>query len=363
MSTYGTNVGEKFARNTLKQFYQKAVTPLITNQDYEGELKGGGADRLNVLTFGKVSLKNYTGATMSADTVTESESILLVNQKKAYYFEIESFAKFSSYAEDPKSTLIKQCGDELQETVDAFVLGLYGDVEAGNRVGTDVTSGTITVTVTSGAFVIAAATPVTSAWVGRGIKCAGHTVWYRVKSTSSTTEGVIEDDLDDVTSAYTGGAIAGGSTYTCEAVTKLQVSKTTIYQYINALAEKLDEKKVPKSDRWIVVPAKIASLIRQATEFIPAVQMAYQGVVIDGMIGKICGFIVYETQQVYGNNTDGYRVLAGTTTGITFAMAYTESGIEDAIGAFGEKYKGLSCYGAKVADVNRKCLAEGFWYV
>ena len=52
MSDYGTNVGEKFAKNTLQIFFQRAIAPDITNQDYEGEIKGGGADRLNVLTFG-----------------------------------------------------------------------------------------------------------------------------------------------------------------------------------------------------------------------------------------------------------------------------------------------------------------------
>ena len=57
MANFGTNVGEKFAKNTLKIFFENAIAPDITNQDYEGEIKGGGADRLNVLTFGALSLK------------------------------------------------------------------------------------------------------------------------------------------------------------------------------------------------------------------------------------------------------------------------------------------------------------------
>lgn len=97
MANFGTNTGEKFAKNALKMFFERAIAPDITNQDYEGEIKGGGADRLIVLIFEALSLKSYTGSAMSVDTPSESEAQLVVNQKKAYYFQIESFAKFTSY--------------------------------------------------------------------------------------------------------------------------------------------------------------------------------------------------------------------------------------------------------------------------
>ena len=128
MANFGTNVGEKFAKNVLGVFFQRSIAVDITNQDYEGEIKGGGADRLNVLTFSALSLKDYTGSAMSVDTPSESEAQLVVNQKKAYYFQIESFAKFSSYVNDPQSSLIDTAGKTLARTVDAFVLALHGDV-------------------------------------------------------------------------------------------------------------------------------------------------------------------------------------------------------------------------------------------
>jgi len=36
MSDYSTNVGEKFARNTIKIYFEMAVADKITNNDYEG---------------------------------------------------------------------------------------------------------------------------------------------------------------------------------------------------------------------------------------------------------------------------------------------------------------------------------------
>lgn len=362
MENYGTHAGEKFARNVLEVFFELSIADSICNKDYEGEIKGGGADRVNIMTFGAGALKDYTGAAMTADEVQESSGQLLVDQKKAYYFKIESVAKFTSYAEDPASSMIQNKGKVLAETVDNFVLGLYSDVAAGNRVGTNYTTGTVTVTATTGA-VAGLGTTFTAAMVGRGFKAAGHTKWYRVKSYASATSIVIEDDLDDEVSAYTGGAIAGGASYTIEAATKLQVAYNTVYGYILDLKQKLDENKIPKTDRWLVVPSKIGNLMLRASELIPAVSTAYEDVVLKGILGTVSGFKVYTSEQVSGDNTDGFHVIAGHKSAITLAVAFTESGIEDLVGAFGKAYKGLTVYGAKVPDERRKALAEGFWYV
>lgn len=359
MADFGTNVGEKFAKNTLKIFFENAIAPDITNQDYEGEIKGGGADRLNVLTFSALGLKNYTGTAMVVDKPSESEATLIVNQKKAYYFQIESFAKFSSYVNDASSTLIETAGKTLAETVDAGVLALYGDVASGNRIGTDYTTGTVTVDVTTGA-VTGSGTTFTSAMVGLGFKAVGHSVWYRVKSYSSTTAIVIEDDKDDVASAYNGGAIGGGATYTIEANTAITVSKTTIFDYLVDLKTKLDTAKVPQSDRWFVAPSIVANLLLKSSQLQTAVSTAYEDVIKKGILGYVAGFKIYSNEQVSGNNTTGYFCLAGNKAFITMAMAFTESGVEPFIGGFGQNFKGLNCYGFKVADERRKCGAYLF---
>jgi len=223
VENFGTNVGEKFARNTLGIFFERAISPDITNQDYEGQIKGGGADRVNVLTFGALTLKNYTGSAMSVDTPQESEGTLVVDQKKAYYFQIESFAKFSSYVDNPESTLIDTAGKTLAQTVDSYILGLHADVGSANRIGTDYTTGTVAVTVTTGA-VAGTGTTFTSAMVGLGFQADGHTDWYRIKTYTSGTAIVIEDDSDDNTSAYTGGAISSGASYTISAVSAVSLT-------------------------------------------------------------------------------------------------------------------------------------------
>lgn len=359
MADFGTNVGEKFAKNTLKIFFQRAIAPDITNQDYEGEIKGGGADRLNVLTFGALALKDYTGVAMTVDVPSESEGQLIVNQKKAYYFQIESFAKFASYVDSPESTLIDTAGKTLARTVDAFVLAFHGDVASGNRVGTDYTTGTVTVDVTTGA-VTGSGTTFTSAMVGLGFKATGHTSWYRIKTYTSATAIVIEDDKDDVATAYTGGAIGAGATYTIEANTAITVSKTTIFDYVVDLKTKLDQREIPAEDRWVAFPSTIANLLLKSAQLQTAVDTAYEDVIKKGIVGYVAGFKVYSNEQVAGDNTTGYKCLAGHKAFITFAMAFTESGMEPFIGGFGNNFKGLSCYGGKVIDERRKAGAYLF---
>lgn len=363
MASYPTKLVEAFASKVLKIYFQEAISEKITNQDYEGEI-AGRSSKLNILTFDAIAEQNYTGANLTADDLTESNAQLVTDQAKAFYFKVKSYDKFRSYIKNPEGTIIEQTGRTLKKIVDQYVLGLYGDVGAGNRIGTDYNTGTVTVDVTTG-VVTGDGTTFTSAMVGKPFKATGHSVWYRVKTFSSTTSIVIEDDSDDDTSAYTGGAIAGGTAYTIQAATKLQVTKDTIYEKVTQMSEILDDNEIPEDNRWLVVPPKIAGLIRLAPEYVGiGSEVARTEVVKRGMVGEFAGFTVYKASdvRVAGDNTDGYHIMGGHKSAITFAMGLTENGMEDLTGNFGKAYKSLYVYGAKVADERRKALVELFAY-
>lgn len=362
MATYAATLAEGFSQKVISLFFEKSIAMDITNQDYEGEIKDK-LSKLNILTFGAIAMHEYTGADMDADDVAESVGILETNVQRAYYFKILSLQRFHSWIKNPEGSLLETVAKTMRQEIDAYVLGFGADVAAGNRVGTDANDDTtITITITTGAFVVAGGTPVTSAWVGKGIKATGHSKWYRVASVSSTTEGVIEDDLDDVTSQYTGGAISGGTSYVVESIAKVQTSKSLIYAQILALKQKLDEAQVPQEDRYLVVPPAIQTILLQGTELIPALPTAYE-YVQKGYMGDVAGFKIYVSNQVTGDNTDGYQVLAMHKSWLTFAMGWVESGIEDMIKNFGKAYKGLTIYGAKVVDERRKAAALALLYI
>lgn len=359
MSAYGTNLAEGFASKVMQRHFERSVAEVITNQDYEGEIKDT-LSKLNILTFGALTLRNYTGADVIWEDPTESVGTLTTDQQKYIAFKIKSLDRFKSWIKNPEGTLLEYWANQLKETVDAYVLGLYGDVASGNRVGTDYTTGTVEIANTTG-VVTGSGTTFTSAMVGRGFKATGHTKWYRVKTFTSTTEIVIENDSDDETSSYDGGAINAGATYTIEANTAVQVTKTNIYEKIIALKTKLDQAKVPASDRFLVLPSAISNLLLQASEVTPAVDQAYEETIKRGLVGMVGGFALYQNEQVTGDSTNGYRCLAGHKSAITYALGFTESNVVELENNFGKGYKGLTVYGAKVVDERRKALAEGFF--
>jgi hypothetical protein len=361
-SAYATTVAQGFSTKVLREMYARSIFDFIVNRDYEGEISAVGS-KLNILSFAKLSEKTYSGANLTADDLTEVNSVLTIDQWKSFYFKEKTIDKFKSAIKEPKGTILEQAANERRKNLDTFVLGFYGKVAAGNRVGTDYTTGTVTVDVTTG-VVTGSGTTFTSAMVGRGFKATGHTKWYRVKTYTSATAIVIENDSDDETSAYDGGAIAGGTAYTIEANTKFQLTAANVLQYMLALKQKLDDQEVPDEDRWLVVSPVIGGLIPRGTNINIAVPAVYDELIKRGFITEIAGFKVFQSTRLTGDNTNGYRVLAGHPAWLTFADKQLEAGMEeDLIGNFGMAYKDLYVYGAKVADNRRKFAAEGFFYV
>lgn len=359
MASYPTKLAEGFAAQALKRYYGRSVTEMITNQDYEGEVKEKGSI-VNILTFDAITSQNYSGSNLTADDLGESNAQLTTDQAKAFYFKVKSYDTFRSYIKNPEGTILDQVANELKKVIDQYVLGFYGDVAAGNRIGTDYTTGTVEVTATTGA-VAGSGTTFTAAMVGRGFKADGHSVWYRVKTYTNGTTIVIEDDLDDTTSAYTGGAISAGASYTIEAATAVQVTAANIYGKINDMRAKLTNQEIPDENRWLVIPAEVASLVRQSTQFVGVGSERGHDKVENGLIGRIAGFDVYEVSDTrLGGDSTGWHVIGGHKSAITFAMGLTENGMEDLIGNFGKAYKSLYVYGAKVADERRKGLVELF---
>lgn len=362
-SARATTIAQGFSQKLLKEMYDRSVLGSIVNTDYQGEINGIGS-KLNIYNLSRISEKTYNGSNLTADSLYENNSTLIIDQKKSFYWKELTIDNWLSYIKDPHPTIVAQKAEERNKNMETYAYGFYGDVASGNRVGTNYTTGTVTVDNTTG-LVTGSGTTFTAAMVGRGFKATGHTQWYRVKTYSSATSIVIEDDLDDVDSAYTGGAISGGSTYTIEAATPVSVTTSNLLQKVGDLKLKLDSAEanghnaVPDSSRWLLVPPEFEYILPRASGVALHVPEVYSGLIQKGFIGMLQGFMVFRTNRLTGNNTDGYRVLAGHPNWMTFAEKLLESDIEeDLIGNFGSAYKDLFVYGAKVTDSRRGQAAE-----
>lgn len=363
MAARGNTIAQAFSQKLMYEFYDRNLGMQLVNTDYEGEINGVGST-VNILNFDRVTEKTYDGTNLTVADLTENNAQLVIDQYKSFYWREKTLDNWLSYIKNPRPTIVRQTGNERRKNVDTFLLGFYGDVAAGNRVGTDYTTGTVEIDASGN--VTGSGTTFTAAMVGKGFKANGHSAWYRVKTFTSTTAIVIEDDLDDVDSQYTGGAISAGATYTVQANTAVSITTSNLLGKISELKEILDKAEanghnaVPEEDRWLVVPPEFETTLVQATGVALHVPDAYQELVKKGMITMLQGFKVFKSNRLTGNNTDGYHVLAGHPNWITFAEKVLDTGMEDLIGNFGTAYKDLFVYGAKVTDSRRGQAAELF---
>ncbi len=360
-SAYATKLAEGFSQKLIKHIYENAPIDEIVNRDYEGEINAVGS-KLNILSFARLSEKTYNGSNLTPDDLTEVNAQLTIDQYKSFYWREKTIDKWKSYIKNPKGTVLTQTANERKKNIMTYLMGFYADVAAGNHYGTDYTTGTVTVDVTTGA-VTGSGTTFTAAMVGKGFKATGHTKWYRVKTYSSATAIVIENDSDDETSAYDGGAISAGTAYTVQAntVKTIDNSTTKFLDMVLDLKQKLDEAEVPDEDRFIILPPAAFTSMAKDTSIKLSVESAYAELVTKGYKGELEGFKIFTSSRVIGDNTNGFHILAAHSSFLTFADKALEVGMEeDLIGNFGSAYKDLFVYGGKVSDERRKFGAHAF---
>lgn len=358
MNPRATKAAEGFSARLIQHLYASSVIDHLVNRDYQGEINAVGSI-VNVLTIGEADEQDYTGANLTPTSLTESNCQLVITKKKSYYLKDETIDNFVSYIKNPMPTAVTQVVARRKKHMEAFLLGFYGDVAAGNRVGTDVTAGTVTIDVDG--VVTHSGTSFTSAMVGRGFKATGHSKWYRVKHYTSTSQIELEQDLDDETATYDGGVIAGGTAYTVEAVTPVTLTAGNIRAQLGKVKIKFDNAEVPDEDRNLFITTEVEDLITQGTNIILSVPAAYQDLVQAGFITTILGMKVFRTTNLTGDNTNGYHMIAAQRNWLTCAEQQLKAQMEeDLIGNFGAAFKDLFVYGAKVADARRKFGVELF---
>lgn len=372
----GTTVtAQQFMVNTLKVFFRKSLIAQVTNRDFYTE--GGDVDekttksiraknqKFTISTLYSGGWATYSGSTISWNTVKEVVSTLTIDTFKSLTDTIPSLSYFKSSVKDPKSSLIEHAGGKLRELVDQLVLDMVADAGAGNHVGTDYTTGTVTVTTGTGA-VVGVGTTFAAGMVGKPFKAVGHSVWYRVKTFTDTTHITIENDSDDEASSYDGGAISGGTAYVIQANTKIALTKSNISQYFTECQVALDNQSIPEEDRWMVLPASAKKPLHAASEFNKDLEKVFGDVVQKGVVQEAAGFRLYYVPDswVNGDNTNGYECPFGHKSFITAGYGFIEpiSIIEskDNQTNFGDMYKGLYGLGLKVADERRRAGGKLF---
>ena len=362
--------GINFANRVYRKFYEHAITPAVTNKDYEGEIKEFG-DRVRILSFlHDISVSTYTaGSDMSTQALFDTTDELVINQQRYYNFAIDKVEELFTYGSDVADALIENAAKEVEKVVDNYTLSvLAAGARVGNWVGqnarvigsagltqasiaTTATGGTLSVQTTSSSPNVGTAelpdgTLIFAGFsspedLGKGIRLTSGatwaTEWYRITAITDSGAATILN-WDDATEGYPipNGDILrglyGGRDFTSDvngdgkpttetgwgwefqAAIPTTVTSATIYEHFTLLDEVLNKDLNPNEDRHVVLPFAGKTMLLQASELQPSgIEMLYTNTIVNAKVGRVSNFDVHTTSQ--GRFSTKVGKTTGTSTG------------------------------------------------
>jgi len=169
---------------------------------------------------------------------------------------------------------------------------------------------------------------------------------------------VLTDILPDI-SALNKGNTAGRITANMDlgsTGTPFAITKTNVLEYIVDMGTVLDEANAPESDRFIVIPAKMAGMIKKSDFKSALVTGDNVSILRNGQLGMIDRFTVYMSHNL-SVSSGKFSIIAGHKMGFTFASQMTNMETIRSESTFGNVIRGLQVYGYKV--VKPEALAQG----
>ena len=278
-------IPEIWSGKLVENFYDATVLAAISNTDYEGEIKKFG-DTVNIRTTPTITLRDYVKGQNLLVERPDSTKLQLLIDKGDYFSCVED--DIDRIQSDVKlmDMWSKDASEQMKIKIDQRVLvDLLPDIHASNLGAT------------------------------AGAVSAGFNL-----GTSGSPLTVSKDG-------------AGGTT----SVVELIVDMGTV----------LDEANAPESDRFLVIPAKMAGLIKKSELKDASLSGDSQSVMRNGRLGMIDRFTIYVSHNL--NLSSGkYDIIAGHKMGFTFASQMTEMETIRAESTFGNIIRGLQVYGYQV---------------
>jgi hypothetical protein len=281
----GNFIPEIWSGKLIENFYDATVLAAISNTDYEGEIKSYG-DTVNIRTTPEITIRDYVkGQTLTVENPDKPKIQLLIN-KGEYFACVEDDVDKVQSDINLMDTWSKDASERMKIKIDQRVLtDLLPDISAFNKGAT-----------------------------------AG--------------EQTASFDL--------------GTTGAPLTVTKDGASSTTsVIDLIVDMGTVLDEANAPEGDRYLVIPAKMAGLIKKSELKDASLTGDSTSVIRNGRLGMVDRFTIYVSHNL--NVSSGkYSVIAGHKMGFTFATQMTEMESIRAESTFGNIIRGLQVYGYKV---------------
>lgn len=290
----GNFIPEIWSGKLIENFYDATVLAAISNTDYEGEIKGQG-DTVNIRTQPNITIRDYVKGQNLVVENPDKPKLQLVIDKGEYFACVED--DIDRVQSDIKlmDMWSKDASEQMKIKIDQRVLtDLLPDISSSNK---GAAAGAV-----SGAFNL---------------------------GTTASPLSVSKDG-------------SGGT--------------ASVLDLIVDLGTVLDEANCPEQGRFLVIPARMAGLIKKSELKDASLTGDGTSVVRNGRLGMIDRFTLYVSHNLKVTSSTKYHVIAGTKMGLTFASQMTEMETLRSTTTFGDIIRGLQVYGYKV--VKPEALAE-----
>ena len=281
----GNFIPEIWSGKLIENFYDATVLAAISNTDYEGEIRNMG-DTVNIRTTPEITIRDYVkGQTLTVEN-PDKPKLQLVIDKGEYFACVEDDVDKVQSDINLMDTWSKDASERMKIKIDQRVLtDMLPDIAATNKGAT------------------------------AGEQSASFDLGTTGAPLTVTKDG------------------AGGST----SVVDLIVDMGTV----------LDEANAPEGDRYLVIPAKMAGLIKKSELKDASLTGDSVTPLRNGRLGMIDRFTLYVSHNLYVD-TGKYNLVAGHKMGFTFASQMTNMETIRSETTFGNIIRGLQVYGYKV---------------
>lgn len=282
----GNFIPEIWSGKLIENFYDATVLSHVSNTDYEGEIKAFG-DTVNIRQTPEITIRDYVkGQTLTVENPDKPKIQLLID-KGEYFACVEDDVDRVQSDIKLMDQWSKDASERMKIKIDTRVLPN-----------------------------IAASADSFNAGANAGKQSGGFNLGTTASPLVVTRDG------------------AGGTV----SVTDLIVDMGTV----------LDENNVPESDRYMIIPARFANLIKKSE--LKDASLAGDGtsVLRNGRLGMIDRFTLYMSHNLLNdtaNGTGGIHIIAGHKMGFTFASQMTEMESLRSESTFGNIIRGLQVYG------------------
>ena len=281
----GNFIPEIWSGKLIENFYDATVLAAISNTNYEGEIRQYG-DTVNIRTTPEIVIRDYVkGQSLTVDN-PDKPKIQLVIDKGEYFACVEDDVDKVQSDINLMDTWSKDASERMKIKIDQRVL-------------TDILPGI-----------------------------------------AATNKGA--------TAGEQSASFNLGTTGAPLTVTKDGASSTTsVIDLIVDMGTVLDEANAPEADRFLVIPAKMAGLIKKSELKDASLTGDSMSVVRNGRLGMVDRFTIYVSHNLLVSSNK-YNIISGHKMGFTFASQMTNMETIRSETTFGNIIRGLQVYGYKV---------------